>query len=952
MVSVGNTYNSINDYNKDNYYLKNEDGSPMEPQKIGEGWKHLDPEGKLQLDEETYKALKEGKDPNTGTQLVQNGVNGEHRAGNDIVFSPHKSFSIYAMTSPENEKLINDIHDHAVKDTLSYLEKNLIQVRQTQDGVTSPVKTGNMVAMRADHTVSREGDKQQHSHVIIFNMSYNENTDKYQALHNDPFHSDAMQQIYENQMAYYGKQAGLPIGHELSNSGKSEYAVISGISKELIDAHSGRANAVKGYLETHKAELQAKYPNASEGELKRVATIETRPEKIARTVEQVREQFNSNNEKAGVTSKEIVDNVEQARKEHTEKAQQIIKPNEYEITRLAANALTENESVFSERDLIKTAAALSRGDVSIEKIQSAVKEMDGEIIKLSNNDIIHDRGKSYTDTVYTTKDILKAEKSIVEKVQAGNGKSDAIMQKAELQNKLNTWQEKHSKDLTNDQKLAAEHILTSQDKYTGIQGDAGTGKTTMLAAVREIAEKEGYQIRGFAPTGKAADELQKNAGIKSQTVDSFLNEKNAGAGVGKQVWMVDESSMLGSQKMYEFVQRAEAANAKTVLIGDTKQLQSISAGKMFGKLQEDSVLKTTRMEEIIRQTDPNYRDVAQTMSAKKIDKAFEKLENQNRVTEIADRQERLDAVKKDYTGSSKNTIIVTARNADRNELNNSIHNELKDHDKIGQQEYSFTVRESKNLSPIDKHFAQNYKIGDRIFANKAGIIGRAGREGKVTSVDPQNHRITVERNDGTERTIDLRTDGQNVSAYSEKEQSFSQGEKIVFLKNDHSLGVQNGQVGEVQKINEDGKLVVKMENGDEKTINLNTQYNYIDRGYAVTDYKSQGQTEERVVYHADTAKDVTFNQSYMAMTRGKEDLKIYTNDKEQLKEQMKNEQTKTNTLEEKYKTAEMKPQEQEHSKLQPTEKGSDHAHAGHSGSEGSDHTHAGHSGDDGKSMEK
>ena len=89
---------------------------------------------------------------------------------------------------------------------------------------------------------------------------------------------------------------------------------------------------------------------------------------------------------------------------------------------------------------------------------------------------------------------------------------------------------------------------------------------------------------------------------------------------------------------------------------------------------------------------------------------------------------------------------------------------------------------------------------------------------------------------------------------------------------------------------------VKLENGKELSFNPATQYKYITHGYALTDYKSQGKTEKHVIYHADTTKGVNFNQAYVGVTRGKESVTIYTDDKKQLYRQVEREQNKTSTL--------------------------------------------------------
>jgi putative protein kinase ArgK-like GTPase of G3E family len=55
------------------------------------------------------------------------------------------------------------------------------------------------------------------------------------------------------------------------------------------------------------------------------------------------------------------------------------------------------------------------------------------------------------------------------------------------------------------QRRAIEEVLclTTRDHVHGLQGLAGTGKTTTLEAIREGAERNGYAVEGFAPTSRA-----------------------------------------------------------------------------------------------------------------------------------------------------------------------------------------------------------------------------------------------------------------------------------------------------------------------------------------------------------------------------------------------------------------------------------------------------------------
>lgn len=878
-------------YQKDNYYTK------QEGQWQGKGAEELGLQGEVK--KEDFQNVINGKAPD-GSFEIQNGGEGhEHRAGVDLTFSASKSVSIASEIL--GDARVREAHDKAVTEALKYVEQNYSQARQTQNGITEKIDTGNLVIAKFQHDTSRELDPQLHTHAVVMNMTQRPDG-QWRALSNEELFNNKIfiGQIYRNELAKNLKELGYSI--QSDNKGLFE---IRGIDQKLIDHFSQRSEQIQQKVQELKD--SGKYPDANGQKLREIATLGSRVAKQDVDINTVRESWNERLQAQGYTKEQIQHSIQRATEQMKQNEQDRTEPrqSEYDIVRQAARIQTEQESTFKKEDILKTAGKLSVGEYRGKDLERAFYDLNKE------REI-----KTLDKNIYTTAEMQKTERDIVQKVQNGHDSVQSIISKEQVEQGIKAFEAQKGFTMTQGQKDAVEHILTSKDRFVGIQGDAGTGKTTMLANVREQLEKAGYHARGLGFTGKAAAAVEAQAGIKSQTIDSFLGsgqrlesqtrsyhygklsiEHREGIKQGKEVWIVDEASMLGSKKMHELMKAAEKADARVVYIGDTKQLQAVEAGKMFGKLQETGDLKTVRMSEVQRQKDEQYKDIVKDVSEKKIDKAFDKLEKQDRIKEINNRSDRLAAIKKDYTSRDhRRTVIVTARNADRTELNQSIHNKLKAQGKLDKSEHTFTVRESKNLSPEAKHFSQSYTEGDRIIANRAGIIGRAGREGKVIAVDQQNHKITVKTRDGKEHQINLKTQGQHLAAYQEKQQRFLQGEKVVFLKNDKSLNLKNGQIGEIKSIEKNGKAEIKMETGKTVKINLKTQYNYIDHGYAVTDYKAQGQTSKEVIYHADTDKGVNYNQAYVAMTRGKKDIQIYTDNKENFKEQMKHEQVKTSTL--------------------------------------------------------
>jgi len=921
MVSITNVSSgqAATYYQQDNYYTKSEG------QWQGKGAEELGLQGEVQ--KEDFEKIINGQD-REGNQIIANGGEGHtHRAGTDLTFSAPKSVSIMSEVLGNTE--VREAHEKAVSEALRYAEQHFSEARQTKDGVTEKVNTGNLVIAKFTHGISRELDPQLHTHAVVMNMTQREDG-QWRAVSNEEIYNNKMLigQVYRNELAANLKELGYNV--QSDNKGLFE---IRGVDEKLREHFSQRSEQINEKVKELKE--SGLYPNADASKLREIATLGSRDGKQNVDMNTVRESWKERMEKQGYTKEGIQQSVQKASEHGIDKTGM----SKRDCIRAAAQIQTEQESTFSKESLLKTAGKLSVGEHRIRDLEKAFHQLNrsGEIKTL-------DKG------VYTTAEMQKIEKDIVSKTRQGHGAKDAIMSREQVEAGNKAFEQSRGIQLTQGQKDALNHILSSKDRFTGIQGDAGTGKTTMLAVAKEHLEAQGYTVRGLSPTGKAAAEIQTQAGIRSQTIDSFLakqaetsnraskgihtayvnvssgassyqvrNEKMSVAVMnpgdrqrfavspikdtdhikqGKEVWVVDEASMLGSRKMDELMKAAEKTDARVVYIGDTKQLQSIEAGKMFEKLQQNGDLKTIRMSEVQRQKDEHYKDIIRDISEKRIDKAFAKLESKNRISEIADRQERLDAVKKDFISRDhKNTIIVTAKNADRNSLNKAIRDELKRQGKVSNKEYTFIVRESKNLSPEAKHFAQSYREGDQIIANKAGVIGRAGAGATVKSVDQENHKIVLQTKDGKEHTVDLKTQGQKLAAYQQKEQTFSKGDKVVFLKNDKGKGLSNGQTGEITAIDRDGNVRIRTETGQVKNINLKTQYNYLDHSYAVTDYKAQGQTSKNVLYHAETSKGgVNYNQAYVAMTRGKENLKVYTDNKEDLKQQMKHKQVKTSTL--------------------------------------------------------
>lgn len=635
MVTIGKIYESMAQYDKDNYYLKNEKGEALKPELVGNGWSQLNAQG-LDINEDVYKSLKSGMNPLTNEQLVQSTSKGEHRPGYNFTFSPHKSFTVLANSSPEYRQIINDIHQNAVHDTLKMLEQDLIQARQSVDNVVTPTRTNSLLAMKVDHQINRLGDVQLHSHVAAFNMTFNKGSGKWQALHSDAFHSDILTLAYQNQLAFHAKQNGLTVEFANSDSGRTRYAAIAGVAEAAIEATSERAKQVDAYLEAHREELKEKYPNAGTGELKQYAAYATRPAKRAMTQNQITEQFSERIADKGLTPIDIINSVE-AEKVKAEQAlatsksrnkgkQQKPLLNAGDLLDKAAGSVTDTKSVFTRQELLRESLTMSHGDFSLNDLQLAMTAGGAkrELTTLENDHVVQDRNRKYSTDVFTTRDILKTERQSIDTVLRGMNTVGGITTKEEVSKFIEQRDKKSKFGMTEGQGQALRHILTSHDKYTFIQGYAGTGKTTVMEALREAALAKDVNVIGISETNAAVTEMRESLG-EAVTVTKFLHSKNNNLNE-RSLILVDESSFIGTKNFQNILDIAQKTGARVSFWGDKDQLPAVAAGTPFSRLIAENKVKFAEMTEIVRQENEQYKSAVYDIINKDIRSALDRVE--------------------------------------------------------------------------------------------------------------------------------------------------------------------------------------------------------------------------------------------------------------------------------------------------------------------------------------
>ncbi|MGH9372913.1 MAG: AAA family ATPase [Vicinamibacterales bacterium] len=328
--------------------------------------------------------------------------------------------------------------------------------------------------------------------------------------------------------------------------------------------------------------------------------------------------------------------------------------------------------------------------------------------------------------------------------------------------------------LNESQRNAVQEILASRDQVTALEGTAGTGKTTTLAAVRDAAEREGYHVEGLAPTSRAAHKLAE-AGIQSSTLQRHLarGEEEARPIDQKRLYVLDESSLASTKQMHTFMERL-GPEERVLLVGDVRQHEAVDAGRLYHQLQEAGI-RTAHLAEIVRQRDPELKAVVEQLSRGEVQGAIEQLDQQGRVHEIGPREKRLTAIANEYVKDPHATLVVSPANQSRQDLNDVIHRAMQREGHVDQHERRMAVLVPRQeIAGADRQWAERYEVGDVVrYSRGSKALGiAAGDYARVERVDAKTNHVTVRTDDERAVSYDPRR-LQGIALYRETERTFA-----------------------------------------------------------------------------------------------------------------------------------------------------------------------------------
>src|SRR5260370_29221268 len=419
---------------------------------------------------------------------------------------------------------------------------------------------------------------------------------------------------------------------------------------------------------------------------------------------------------------------------------------------------------------------------------------------------------------------------------------------------------------------------------SGWQGGAGTAKTTAVSVFRQAAESQGYEVRGFAPTTRAAQQLSESS-IQTETLQKFLRRREGPPEYHSRLFVLDESSLASTKNIHTFFARLEAQD-KVLLVGDIKQHQAVEAGSPFEQFQKHG-METAKLSKIIRQRDPRLRHVVKKLSSSQVKEAIDSLHKQGRIVEMGDEGKSLLEIATAYCKKPENTLVISPANQERGRINALIHRQLQRDGKVSLADQQMIVYINRqDMTGTERTFANSYVPEEDIvrYNRVSKVYGfSVGDYARVTATNHEKNEITVQTADGREITYNPeRLSGVNV--YRESNRTFSEGDRIQFRAPVTEQRIANGKLGTIAQI-KDEEFTVTLDSGRGGSFESD-KFRHLDHGYAVTSYSSQSQTVDRVLVNADANEsDLLLNQrmGYVAVSRAREDAIIFTNSAEQLR---------------------------------------------------------------------
>lgn len=839
---------------RDDYYLK---GEEVKANWLGAGSERLGLSGTVERDD--FAALARNRDPETGKRLTPRDKK-DRRPGYDATLTAWKAVS--AMDALYGCSDMREAFWRVGDRMMTQKAEAEMCTRVRKNGKDHDRVTGNMVAAAFRHMRSRpvdgKSDPHLHTHYYLMNVTYDGVEERWKAAQLGELKSKAPDMELEFDAMYAKELVSMGYVPEMGKKGVQ----LKGVPQSVIDKFSRNSKRIekeaaalgvadsKGKHKIHDRMREGKNLDLPKDELEADWQGRLTPQERA-ALEKVRD-------KKIAPTREI-----SAR----------------EATGYAVNHLFQREDVVTERKLRKTAVQYGIGYVMPGEVD---KEIAGA---LERGEILKKEGKAGAQYVKGT--TLRDQLKMTQRTREGRGQYEPL-----------TEAYKPRTDLSAEQNAVAREVTESRDKYVGIRGPAGTGKSYSLKGIAGVIQEraargeETFSLAlALAESSSASRGELVKAGYKdATTLAAFYASEKMQQNMRGQLLLIDEAGMMSTSSMTQLMDIAEKNNNRVIFLGDYRQHASVDAGDAFRLLEKEGGIKYAQLTENRRQRDSTYREAVDLIGSGdpvKAMKGMTTLDKKGWIVEMKDADARQEFLVKQFLKSKDEGatgLIVGTTNREGEQITARLREALKARGQITGEERQFPTRAATGWTDPQKRDSRNYESGMVVEFHKAvpGVRRKANgvREtvggfarGETALVLEGGNNVVLARSDGS--TAPLPADyAERFQVYASGKQDVAKGDQIRITKNGelkikgHAPGtrVNNGDIFPVEGYTKEGDI--RLPGGKI----LPKDYGHFTLGYTDTSQRSQSKTVDRVFIavdeHAPRATNRT--QWYVSLSRGRD----------------------------------------------------------------------------------
>jgi conjugative relaxase-like TrwC/TraI family protein len=633
-------------------------------------------------------------------------------SGFDLVFSCPKSVSlVHALTEDEHvRRQISEAHEVSWQAALGYLEREACVVRRGKGGLVREHGSG-FVAAAFRHRTSRAQDPHLHTHVIVANMTRTEDGE-WRALD-----GEALLKTFRLPAGYlYEAQ----LRHELANRFGLEWTQpvkgmgeLAGVPEEAVRAFSTRRRLLVEHMEALGTEGFA---------AARVAALATREAKEQVDLPRLREEWKARAAELGLGGRELAALVTDRPLTREPVALDLLAG-----CLLGRDGLTAKQTTFTMAELVQAVAGSLPNGARTED----VLEMADELSRFPGVELVEEQDAPGRPARFTTRELLAVEQEALELALVGRDAVVRTPNRRQLVESLMT----SGPELTGEQRMLVVEAACRRSRVVCVVGVAGSGKTVALGALAEAYRSIDAPVLGTAPSGRAADELERATGIRSRTLHRLLLEAHREGGLPRGcVLVVDEAGMAETRVFAPLLQLVDRAEGKLVLVGDPAQLPAVGAGGLYQSLCDR--LDVIELAENRRQRDPRERQALARLRAGDPEPYLAHAAGRGRLavdeTPVAAKERLLAEWWREARRHPTTCVMLAYRRADVDELNEAAHALMLRERKLGANAVTFGERE--------------YRVRDEVLcrSNDDRLGLRNGMRGTVVGVEHDSLRVRDE----------------------------------------------------------------------------------------------------------------------------------------------------------------------------------------------------------------